>query len=401
MSKIKLSLSILALCAAMNQVQAQPKTFAQDVSFLQKYVPTIVLRSGNSAVALVPGWQGRVATSTFDAKSGAGNGWLNYEHIASRKIVPHINVFGGEDRFWIGPEGGQFSVFFKSGDPFDLAHWQTPALIDTDPFTVTSKTATSAIFEKDGILKNYWGTQFNLHIRREVVMNSKASVEAFVGGALGAGVKFVAYETRNTVKNTGDLAWSLDTGLISIWILGMLKHSPTTTVICPFNPGPESKMGPIVNDTYFGKVPANRLKIGKNAVYFKADGQMRTKIGLNPHRSTTACGSYDPVRNLLTIVQYSKKNGETKFVNSMWEMQDNPYGGDVVNSYNDGPPAPGKKPLGPFYELETSSHALALAPGQSRTHLSRTMHFSGTRAELQKIATNVLGVSLDDVVKAF
>jgi hypothetical protein len=26
--------------------------------------------------------------------------------------VPHINVFGGEDRFWLGPEGGQFSIFF-------------------------------------------------------------------------------------------------------------------------------------------------------------------------------------------------------------------------------------------------------------------------------------------------
>ena len=31
-----------------------------------------------------------------------------------------MNGFGGEDRFWLGPEGGQFSIFFKKDDPFDL-----------------------------------------------------------------------------------------------------------------------------------------------------------------------------------------------------------------------------------------------------------------------------------------
>ena len=31
-----------------------------------------------------------------------------------------MNVFGGEDRFWLGPEGGQFALYFKAGDPFDL-----------------------------------------------------------------------------------------------------------------------------------------------------------------------------------------------------------------------------------------------------------------------------------------
>ena len=37
-----------------------------------------------------------------------------------------MNVFGGEDRFWLGPEGGQFALYFKPGDPFDLDHWQVP-----------------------------------------------------------------------------------------------------------------------------------------------------------------------------------------------------------------------------------------------------------------------------------
>ena len=58
---------------------------------------------------------------------------------------------------------------------------------------------------------------------------------------------------------------------------------------------------------------------------------------------------------MLTLVQYTRPAGATRYVNSMWAIQQNPYGGDVINSYNDGPPAPGAAPLGPFYELETSS----------------------------------------------
>jgi len=74
-----------------------------------------------------------------------------------------------------------------------------------------------------------------------------------------------------------------------------------------------------------------------------------------------------------------------------------PFRGDVVNSYNDGPPAPGAKPLGPFYELETSSPAAALAPGRSLTHVHRTFHFQGERAGLDALARALLGVSLDEV----
>ena len=43
-----------------------------------------------------------------------------------------MNVFGGEDRFWLGPEGGQYALYFKPGDPFDLDHWQVPDAFDWD-----------------------------------------------------------------------------------------------------------------------------------------------------------------------------------------------------------------------------------------------------------------------------
>jgi hypothetical protein len=91
-----------------------------------------------------------------------------------------------------------------------------------------------------------------------------------------------------------------------------------------------------------------------------AASKYRSKIGLSPKRARKVLGSYDAVNGVLTIVQYNKPEGAADYVNSMWQIQDQPYQGDVVNSYNDGPTAPGGKPLGPFYELETSS------PGRRR-----------------------------------
>jgi hypothetical protein len=84
----------------------------------------------------------------------------------------------------------------------------------------------------------------------------------------------------------------------------------------------------------------------------------------------------------------------------MWEQQKEPYGGDVINSYNDGPPAPGKPPLGGFYELETSSPGLELAPGATARHTHRTFHFVGEPAALEPIAKQVLGVSLSEIASS-
>jgi Family of unknown function (DUF6786) len=85
----------------------------------------------------------------------------------------------------------------------------------------------------------------------------------------------------------------------------------------------------------------------------------------------------------------------------MWQIQDSPYNGDVVNSYNDGPPEPGKPPLGPFYEIETSSPAAELKPGQHVTHIHRTIHLQGPISQLDAIARATLGVGLERIEKAF
>jgi hypothetical protein len=73
----------------------------------------------------------------------------------------------------------------------------------------------------------------------------------------------------------------------------------------------------------------------------------------------------------------------------------------AINSYNDGPPAAGQPPLGPFFELETSSPALRLAPAQSYTHAHRTFHFVGPEAELDRIARATIKVGLDELTNTF
>lgn len=367
-------------------------TFPEDVAFLEKHVEVITLgQAGGPRVAIVPAYQGRVMTSTVGGAANPSHGWLNYDLIASGKTGPHINAFGGEDRFWLGPEGGQFSIFFKKDDPFDLEHWQTPAVIDTAPYKVTSRTDSEVAFRHEATIKNYSATEFSLRIDRTVRLLDRVRIGEMLGTVLSEGIRAVAYETENTLTNTGDAAWAKQGGLLSIWILGMYKHSAQTTVLVPYVEGDEAALGPIVNADYFGTVPADRLKVADGVIRFSGDGQYRSKIGLTSQRAKPVLGSYDATRQLLTLVQYTKPEGATDYVNSMWELQDEPFRGDVVNSYNDGPPGPGAKPLGPFYELESSSPALALKPGESATHLHRTIHLQGDEAVVRQLGKTLLG----------
>jgi len=381
------------------QQKSSVPTFGDDLAFLKKHVEVIVLsdKTGTTQVAVIPAYQCRVMTSTASGPEGISYGWVNRELISSGKKQPHINVFGGEDRFWIGPEGGQYSIFFKKGDPFDLDHWFTPASIDTEPFELVSKSDDRVVCRRKIMLTNYSGTTFDVEVSREIRLLTTKEAQKHLGVTLKPSVKMVAFESVNSVKNTGTKAWKKESGLLSIWILGMLNASPTTTVVIPYKEGPESKLGPIVNDAYFGKVPADRLVVKDGVMYFAADANYRSKIGVSPSRSKPVVGSYDAVHHVLTLVQFTLPKRARDYVNSMWEIQKNPYGGDVVNSYNDGPPKPGAAQLGKFYELETSSPAQTLIPNQTGTHVNRTIHLQGSEADLDAIARATLGVSLDDV----
>lgn len=377
--------------------------FGGDLAFLSAHTDALTLSSGDGRgqVVVVPAYQGRVMTSTANGMDGTSFGWINRDLIVSGKRLAHMNPYGGEDRFWLGPEGGQFALYFKPGNPFDFEHWQTPALIDTEPFDLVNKTNESVSFAKDARLTNYSGTEFTFHVERTIDLIDASRAAKLLGAGDLADVEMVGYESINTLTNTGGEAWRKESGLLSIWILGMFTPSPETTIVIPIVRGSEAALGPKVNDAYFGAVPPDRLRVEEDRIYFRGDGQQRGKIGVPPGRVKPVCGSYDAAGNTLTVVQFNNEPEATDYVNSIWAMQDAPYGGDVVNSYNDGSPETGAKPLGPFYELETSSPAAALVPGESIAHIHRTFHFQGDEAALGLIGVEMLGVSLAEIRTAF
>lgn len=389
---------VLAAVGCSNTMTSH--SFSDDVAFLRQHRDTIVLSSpdGQAKVAVVPSMCGRVCTSTATGDAGPGYGFLNREVIASKVILPKINGYGGEDRFWLGPEGGQFAIFFDAGDKFTLDDWQTPAPIDTEAYRVVAQDATSVTMTHDATFKNFSGHELKTRIDRTVRLVPSDEAYDALGVTSGTASACVAFETLNAITNTGPKAWTRETGMLSIWTLGMFKPSASCVAIIPFVQGPENQLGPVVKDDYFGKVPNDRLRVTDRAIFFKADGLQRTKIGTSPRRSKPICGSWDPSLNVLTLIAFTMpppaEAATVGYVNSMWETQKEPFAGDVINSYNDGG-APGGGAT--FYELETSSPALALAPGQTGKHTSRTIHFTGTRSELDRIARATLGVSLDEI----
>jgi uncharacterized protein DUF6786 len=368
--------------------------FADDVAFLSKHGALRVFEApGGGRVAVSAKYQGRVMTSTVEP-GGRSLGFVNRAFIEQGKVGTQFDNYGGEDRFWLGPEGGQFALYFPAGQSFVFSSWQTPHGMQEGEWDAKDESPTAVDFGKKMAITNYAGTTFEIEVDRRVSLLSAEEAAARLGTAPSKSVKWVGFATSNTIKNAGQKRWTADGGLPSIWILGMFAPVPGTQVVVPFE---KTAGGEIVNDRYFGKVPADRLAIRENFLLFKCDGRYRSKIGLGPARAKPALGSYSDESKLLTVVLYTKSLGAKRYVNSMWEVQKDPYGGDVVNSYNDGPTEPGKPSLGGFYEIETSSPAADLPPGGTLTHVHQTYHFTGPREALDAIARTALGVGLAEI----
>lgn len=373
-------------------------TFGYDLQFLKQYHKDLILLGDGSdagaQIIILPAYQGRVMTSTADGNGGMSFGWINYDLIDSNKEEEHFHAFGGEERFWLGPEGGQFSIFFKKGDPFDFDHWYVPKAIDTEPFILVSSSKTEANFQREMYLKNYSGFEFNLRVNRHIRLLSKTEIPLLLGFPLPENLQIVGFESNNSITNTGNTPWTKEKGLLSIWILSMFNAGNKTTIAVPYKQGNENDLGKLVTDDYFGKVPVDRLKIKNGVIFLNADANYRSKIGISPKRALPILASFDQVNEVLTIAQFSLPEFPADYVNSLWEIQENPFEGDVVNAYNDG--FIDGKQMGKFYELESSSPAATLNVGESMHHLHRTIHLKGNSNEINEITKTLLGIHLSE-----
>jgi hypothetical protein len=400
------ALGLLATAAIGADRKGTSMSYQETRDFLAKHTGLIELNDEAGArVAVAPEWQGRVMTSTCGGPEGPSFGFVNRDYIAAGKTDPHFNNYGAEDRLWLSPEGGQFSLFFKPGASQSAGgNWYTPPAFNQGAWEVVTKPTDTAIRMTAHMkLQNASGTRFELDATREVRLLSAKDFRQLFGGRAAdilrePGVSMVGFETANTITDRGT-TFDRQTGLISIWILGQMNAGPQTVVIVPYRGGPEADRGPVVKSDYCGPMPAERLKVLPEAVLFRADGRFRSKIGVSQRRARNVLGSIDFQAGVLTLVQFTMPDDPAKhaYLNNMCEVpQAEPYRGDVVNSYNDGPNAEGRQ-FGVFYEIETLSPAPALKTGESLVHANRTIHVRADAAALRRLAKETLGVDLDAV----
>src|SRR5690606_20785660 len=287
-------------------------------------------------------YQAKVFTSSVAGEKGRSLGWINYG--AFGKSDPHMNAFGGESRFWLGPEGNAFSLFFAPGKEMVFENWKTPAPIDSEAWEIGHRDSSSVLMEHDMEIRNHAGHSFQIKAQREVRILSQGQIQTLLG-ITTEGVQGVGYETVNTIANAGDFAWTRETGAPCIWILDMFPPSDDTTIFIPYD---ESAPGPVATTDYFGQIPEDRVGHKDGMLYFKADGKSRGKLGLSPLRAKPLAGSYDAQNKILTLALFDVDR-EGIYLNQAWNLKEEPFLGDAMNAYNDGPLDDGSQ-MGPFYE---------------------------------------------------
>src|SRR3569833_194958 len=316
------SILMAALCLSACQRKKAPQdqsataespyakgTFGYDLDFLKKKDSVIVLNSkdGKGEIIISPKYQAKVFTSTADGASGKSFGWINYKTFDQEKLDEHMNAYGGEDRPWLGPEGGKFSLFFKPGTKMEFAYWHTPAAVDNEPWKLVSNTDKKASLSKTATLLNYAGTTINQQINRDIEMLEAADVKNKLGFDLDDKVKSVAFHTTTTLTNTGNKAWDKQTGAPCIWNLDMFSPSPKTITVVPYNDG----AGKVATTDYFGEIPKDRITMKNGILLFKADGKSRGKLGMQAARTKKLAGNYDGENNILTIIQFDADPSST------------------------------------------------------------------------------------------
>ena len=380
----------------------QKGTFGYDLAYLSQHDNGLIVLTGNDDKAQIivsAKYQGKVFTSTANGLEGNSLGFVNYKVFDANVIDEHMNGYGGENRFWLGPEGGQYSVFFHPGTEQVFDNWHTPAPIDIEPWDVVSSDAKTVAMKKEMEVANYAGYRLRLNVDRKISLMEPADATRILGITAEPTLNMAAYQTENTITNLNDYEWTKETGTVCIWILDMFNPAPKAVTFIPFNEGDETVMGKIVTSDYFGEIPSDRLKTHGNIIYLKTDGNYRSKLGLNGKRTKSIAGNYDPDSKRLTITTFDVDTNAT-YLNQEWNPAKDPLTGDALNAYNDGPLEDGSI-MGPFLELESVSPAAFLKPAQSLTHRHNVFHFVGEEKDLSPITEKLFGISIREIEHTF
>lgn len=174
-------------------------------------------RRGAASVLVAPGLVGRVMCSTFDRNRGLANAWINKSGIERGKVDPVFNNFGGEERFWLAPEGGPFGLVFGRKDS-KFENYCVQAGMTTTEYGVLSQDDRSVSMQADLSLENHSGTMFDLRVQRRISLLEFCPYTQVSRGVLQA----AGFQSENTVMNTGTKAWTEEGGTIAMWCLAQL-----------------------------------------------------------------------------------------------------------------------------------------------------------------------------------
>lgn len=377
-------------------------TYGYDLKFLkEKDNGLIVLKgdNGKAEVIVSPKYQAKVFTSTANGPDGASLGFVNHDVLNSNVPDEHMNGYGGENRFWLGPEGGQYSIFFEPGREQVFNNWHTPKAIDTEPWDIKEVSSAEVTLTKEMELQNFQGNILRILADRKIKLISAAQVEQELDVQLPEGINVAAYSTENKITNLNDFKWDEKTGTVCIWILDMFNPSDSAVTVVPYTEGNEKELGVIATTGYFGEIPSDRIHYENGILYLKTDGKYRSKLGMSASRTKAIAGNYDPLSKRLTIITFDADPVAT-YLNQEWNPEKDPLTGDALNAYNDGPLEDGSI-MGPFLELESCSPAAFLKPGESLSHKQNVFHLTGEEDILSPVCEKLLGVSPEKVKRIF
>jgi hypothetical protein len=174
----------------------------------------------------------------------------------------------------------------------------------------------------------------------------------------------------------------------------MFPPSDSTVVMIPYR---KDLKGEVATTDYFGEIPADRITLKDGLLLFKADGKARGKLGLSPARAKNIAGSYDAINRILTVALFDVDPGAV-YLNQEWNTEADPFKGDAINAYNDGPLEDGSQ-MGPFYEIESVSPAAFLKVGETLTHEHSVFHFSGDAKSLNSLTKILFGKELHEITQ--
>jgi hypothetical protein len=362
-----------------------------------------ILKGQNTArqVLVCPELAGRVMGTTCSGPTGVFGGFIDAKAFKDG-ITDIWDNWGGEERYWLCPEGGQYGLMF-GGKKSCFENYTVQDGFNNQPFKTleVSKLGNSITMRSRMVLKNGVGTIFHVEITRRITLLDACPY------SLGQGdkVDFTGFQSESRLTNVGDKPMTRETGVLAHWHLGQFPVDEHIIAVIPYRPGHYSD--PPVREDYFkdfvvgGAMPANRYRILPASVLFKADGKVRTKIGQNRSRAMGLLASYNLATDEIVLLDYDFYPNH-EYAASYWYELADPYDGDCISFSAEGPDQEGGS-RGRCYELEAMSPALFLHPGESFDWRTRTLHMTGPRVVMAGILRRNLSTeisSLEDFDKA-